>query len=542
MASAAPFLARYPSDASFRRALLQLHSASPGSGLATPPVTAGPTVKTKPLPVKPAAPTVTKIPTNPLLSYFQQLFGTPLSAAEMQAAASKQAQADIAAIVSPYLVQEQRAAERAAATAAQIRDASQAVATSLEPLGDVTKKDYQDALDTMQRFASGFQGQIGADAQAEAAAAQAQFEKMGAPATATNLGGDLGNVLYALGGAIPASPLAAAGVAETMAARNLPGELRAGGEQRALQASQAGSLAIQDIEDKIAAAQGQLPTLTQQYLQNFQEQASRDIASRISLLSATKPQIVGTAASGYRAIDPLTGRVYPGYVIPPNPAAAKGAAAVPFTTRTIVTGKNRDGLIQVTTNRTTGVSKMKVLQKPSDGSTSSIQKINGVPTVVTYDASGTIISQQAVTGVANKIERFSLGRGGYIETETNPYTGEITKTTVNGQPYPAQTFTNPDGTHTLVGYNPVTGKPFSITAGTKRIVPPTIKANKVEGGYDVFDTQTGNLDHHIPGPVNPKPVRIVQTPRQGGWDVVDSTHGVRIYQVNDKQERGANGT
>src|SRR5262245_29503006 len=196
MATAAPFLQKYPSDAALRVQVAHMLARRrpfgtglatppvtagpvivhpPGSGLATPPITAGPTVtRTGPtlwMDIPPGTKTKTPSAPSTTASYLQSLFGTPLTLEQMTAAAQKRAKAETAALVAPYLLSEQRAADRAAAQAQQIADASKAVASSLQPLADQTHQDYQDALTQLRQFAQGFQGQIGTDAQAAADAA-----------------------------------------------------------------------------------------------------------------------------------------------------------------------------------------------------------------------------------------------------------------------------------------------------------------------------------------------------------------------------------
>ena len=198
------------------------------------------------------------------------------------------------------------------------------------------------------------------------------------------------------------------------------------------------------------------------------------------------------------------------------------------------------GLATITYDKN-GQPHLNVLRQPDSPVDSTLTTIGGIPTLITKNTrTGKLTIVKHPELAQPKIEFHSLGRGAWIQTSTDPVTNKITITDrATGQPYPVDKFKNPDGTYTLVGNNPVTGKPFTIQAGIAKVVPPTIRANKVDGGYDVFDTNTGVLQKHIPGNVAKSKPRIIATPKQGGWDVVDPFTGQLIYHQKGPKQAGA---
>ena len=494
MAPVVPWLAANPSDAAGRVAAPPKVSLSPAPGpipwLQTYPSDAGgrvvpyvppKTKATKATTPKTSAPTTPDFGLSPttLPAYLQSLFGVPQSFQDLQDAASSTAASQVAAMVKPYIEQQTQAMSRAGLAGTDILNAAQAVADQMKPLGDATHQDYADAMKQLQGFASGYQGLTGQDAQAEAAAAQQQFQGIGSPGSATNLGGDLSNVAYALGGAIPSSALASAGIAAETAARAVPGAILGAGQQGQLGALNQGYTAVTDLQNQINQVQAQLPALTSQYLANYQKYYSDQQANTIALLGATKSSLIGSGRTGYKLFNPITNEVSPGYVIPPDPR---------LNIKTTVTSAG-----------------------------------NGTFLITKTDTSTGKVTTQTVTSNANTVKLVPTGRGGLVGVVYNPSTGKLTSTNLaDGQPYPLTIVKRSDGSVIGVGGVDAQGNPITYHLGDAKTIPYQIKAFS-NGGYQVFNPSTGKVIQSVAGTAAEKAPKTINFPDGGvGFIVKDS--------------------
>ncbi len=173
-------------------------------------------------------------------------------------------------------ITDQQAADRAAgrATADQILQASQGGVDFLRRsglAGDVQAQDYARAVAETKSLAGGYEGQLRTDALNAANAAGTALHGIpgnAQPVTADR-GGPLANLLYGLQGSLPGQALAAQGLGSVAAARGQIPSALASGQLQALGAVQAANEQAARLDPQIAAAEGKLPGLTQQYLSNL---------------------------------------------------------------------------------------------------------------------------------------------------------------------------------------------------------------------------------------------------------------------------------
>lgn len=177
--------------------------------------------------------------------------------AQAQQMAATDTQSQVAAI------EAQQAALRAAAAdrAKQINLAAQAAAGMQTGIGGETAASYTAAAKDIAGFAQGYSGDLRAAAEAQAAKTLEGLQAVGGnPGQVKNpqQGEQLGNVLYGLGGAVPANTLLAAGQAQAGAQRQLPASTLGYGQQQALGALASGDQSAKAlIADIINAKAGQ---------------------------------------------------------------------------------------------------------------------------------------------------------------------------------------------------------------------------------------------------------------------------------------------
>ncbi|MGD0713113.1 MAG: hypothetical protein ABSB24_02865 [Gaiellaceae bacterium] len=215
--------------------------------------------------------------------------------AQARAAAAADTQATVTGIKQQQTLLDTQAQQRAG----QITQASQAAANYLQGLGDMTGASYNNAAQVLAGLAQGYSGQTGADAQSAAAQVQANLAGLGAPSgslkTATGQTSQpaaLANVLYGLGGAIPASALVTGGQAQAAAQRGLPASMLGYGQQQAEGAVAAGQTAAANLTPQILDALSKQPALAQQYLASIQSQLTAQ--QNASLQSALAASLVGS--------------------------------------------------------------------------------------------------------------------------------------------------------------------------------------------------------------------------------------------------------
>lgn len=206
--------------------------------------------------------------------------------AQARALATGDTQAVIAAIQAQQALYGRQAQDRAA----QIGLASQAAAKYLGGVGDTTAASYTDAAKTLAGFAQGYSGDLKQTATDAAASQQAQLAGLGAPAAGlkTSTGetvqpASLANVLYGLGGALPANVLVTSGQALAGAQRQLPQATLGYGQQQAAGALAAGQQQADTLTPQILDAQGKLPSLALQYLSAIRSGQTQEFNQKLAL-------------------------------------------------------------------------------------------------------------------------------------------------------------------------------------------------------------------------------------------------------------------
>lgn len=190
---------------------------------------------------------------------------------QARALAAADTQAQIQAI------QNAQAQDRAAAAqrATDIIQAATAAAALQGGIGDQTQAGYEQAAKDIAGFAQGFSGQLGDTATSAANDVLAKLKAVGAanlsPEAAAQAG-TLPNVVYGLGGNLPASALLTGGTAQAAAQRQLPASTLGYGQQQAAGALGQGETQAQGLVQQILDAQAGKPKLAQSYLQNLQNQ------------------------------------------------------------------------------------------------------------------------------------------------------------------------------------------------------------------------------------------------------------------------------
>jgi hypothetical protein len=235
------------------------------------------------LAVKHAMPAATKTRTasptrRPASSPTSTTTGDP-TLNDILAQAKALAASDTSAQVGAYKAQQNTYAQQAKDRAAQINLASQAASKFLTGIGDNTASSYNDAAKVLAGIAGGYSGDLKNTATDAASQVRAQLANLGAPAGSlktptgqTPQPEALSNVLYGLGGAIPANLLVNSGQAQAAAQRTLPASTLGFGQQQALGTIAAGQQQADALNPQILAAQAGQPKLTQQYLAQIQSQ------------------------------------------------------------------------------------------------------------------------------------------------------------------------------------------------------------------------------------------------------------------------------
>ncbi len=187
-------------------------------------------------------------------------------------AAHTAAAGDIQPTIDAIVGQQHQIQADAANQARQIGAASNAAAGMDAGIAPATLASYRQGAQDLINFAHGFQGNLQNTAVGDATAAAAALRNIGAPAGQMPTGAQgqaLGNVLYGLGGVIPANVLETSGLAQAGAQRQLPSTTRAYGEQQALGALGAGSAAAGKLGQQIINAKAGEGAVAQKYLTQF---------------------------------------------------------------------------------------------------------------------------------------------------------------------------------------------------------------------------------------------------------------------------------
>lgn len=281
---------------------------------------------------------------------------------------------DVAQNVAGIRQQQSDLIAQASARAAEQGNAARATADFLRSLNlpGLTEQAFANSAAAERAAAQGYSGGLQQTVGDAAARMQQQLANVGAPGAVQNLGPAAGNVLYGLGGNLPASQLDVAGPLTAASLRALPAQALAYGQQQALGALGAGQQDAAKLNSQILAAQAQRSTLVSGYLKTLSDQARQSgndqLAHALDVLkyqadqdaaknlqdwrsaqlnkptyfqgangaeyvanpqtgkvmqitdaAPMKPITFGSAASGYYAIDPTTGQVQ--QIVKPTPTA-----------------------------------------------------------------------------------------------------------------------------------------------------------------------------------------------------------------------------
>ena len=244
----------------------------------------------------------------------------------LEQAAAKQANATLAGQVDAFRKLMEYETGIGQQQQALIAQASQAAANMLSGQQDIARKDYQDAIANTQAVARGFSGQAGADTQAQVDQANADLAAAGAPGRIASQAGNLHDVLWGLGGAIPTDELGAGQAAAVAAAQALPSQQIAYGQAQGQGALNAAQQRADAYKVQIANATANLPTLTQQYLTQFQNAGNQRLNTAIQLA-----KLAQTQTGKYTRVGNTLVRENPdGTVTPVYEAPATTKAAGPY--------------------------------------------------------------------------------------------------------------------------------------------------------------------------------------------------------------------
>lgn len=187
------------------------------------------------------------------------------------------AQADTQAAIDLYRAQQDMTNRQAQDRAGQVTLASQAAAKYLSGIGDQTAGSYNNAAQILAGLAQGYSGDLKQTATDAASQVQQQLAGLNAPAGGlkTSTGetaqpASLANVLYGLGGQIPANLLVTSGQALAGAQRQLPQATLGYGQQQAAGTLAAGQDEAAKLTPQILAAQAGQPKLARDYLAQIQ--------------------------------------------------------------------------------------------------------------------------------------------------------------------------------------------------------------------------------------------------------------------------------
>jgi hypothetical protein len=187
--------------------------------------------------------------------------------------AQQLAKATVAQQVQLIQQQQDLANQQAAARGAQLNAASQGAAQYFQSLPNNTYGNYKDAATTLAGLAGGFTGNLRDLATGQANQVQSDLAAAGSPQTASNQGGNIANAIYGMSGTQPASSLLQAGAAAATRGAAVPIEFASHGQDLLSSALAAGRDQAAQYQPQILDAEGKLPTLANQYLNQFQTQA-----------------------------------------------------------------------------------------------------------------------------------------------------------------------------------------------------------------------------------------------------------------------------
>ncbi len=191
------------------------------------------------------------------------------------------------------------------------RDVNSALAELLRGIGPSTQATYQAAARDQSAFGKGFSDGLRMAAERSAGDTNAFLAKQGAPAGQMVPTGEgspaqaASDVLYGLGGYIPASTLGREGAAFTAAANQLPATAAGQGARQAAGELEKGRLDVRDIGFELAKLEAQRPGMVQAALQQLQLAANQ--GRSLSQTDALFPLLLADRFEKYPGVNPVTG-------------------------------------------------------------------------------------------------------------------------------------------------------------------------------------------------------------------------------------------
>lgn len=253
----------------------------------------------RPKPAKPAAPTT---------DYAALLRAglAPPDYSGLAQTANKMAGQAVGAQVAGIRAAQQQIRQDAAAQAAQVTQASIAASKYLQSLGlgNAVAGDYANAAEAQRAAAAGYSGGLQQTVGDAAYQVQQNLAGLGSTQQAAPNVAATGNVLYGLGGNLPASQLDVQGPLQAAQARALPAQTLGYGQQIATGVLGAGAQEAGRMNADVLAAEAKRATLAAQYLSDL-EKAARDagqdrIANTLSVLKLQQADAAQQATAQYR--------------------------------------------------------------------------------------------------------------------------------------------------------------------------------------------------------------------------------------------------
>jgi hypothetical protein len=206
----------------------------------------------------------------------------PLSLAALLSLAQKSANQELAPFRTDITTQQQRASEQAQRQAEMLRGLYAAAADAAKSLGPEIGQTYTNAANQQAAYGQGFSGGFKNLEQGSADQINAQLAKLGAP-QGQMVAGDKGgaDVLYGLGGALPAGTLSAQGAAFKSAADFLPASTLGRGAQAVQASNYNATLKNQEFADQLKTLDAKYPGLVRdvysQLVQNQSQSTAADV-------------------------------------------------------------------------------------------------------------------------------------------------------------------------------------------------------------------------------------------------------------------------
>ena len=187
--------------------------------------------------------------------------------------AQQLAKATVAQQVALIQQQQDLANQQAAARGAQLNAAAQGAAQYFQSLPNNTYNNYADAAKTLAGLAGGFSGSLRDRRPARPTRCRPTWPPPGRRRPPPESGRRIANAIYGMSGTQPASTLLQAGAAAATRGAAVPIEFASHGQDLLSSALAAGRDQAAQYQPQILDAEGKLPTLANQYLNQFETQA-----------------------------------------------------------------------------------------------------------------------------------------------------------------------------------------------------------------------------------------------------------------------------